>query len=87
MASDVWVVIGSVAGSAVVGTVALATQWINQNAETRRRRWDINEARRAECLTEVINYLKLIQQGELIAIEKYDRGKDSEGYSREASIR
>ncbi len=78
MVSGVWVVIGSVAGAAVGGAVALITQLINQRAETRRRRDDINEARRAEILTQVISYLKLIEQAELIAVEKYDRGKGSE---------
>jgi hypothetical protein len=77
MASEVWVVIGSVASAVVVGAVALIGQQFNQRAETRRHGEDIDEARRTERLTEIINYLKLIQQGELVAIDKYDRGKAS----------
>ena len=77
MTSEVWVVIGSVTSAVVVGAVALIGQRLNQRAETRRHQEDIDEARRAGRLTEVINYLKLIQQGELVAIDKYDRGKDS----------
>jgi hypothetical protein len=77
MASEVWVVIGSVASAVVVGAVALLGQQFNQRAEARRHRADIDEARRTERLTEVINYLKLIQQGELVAIDKYHDGKAS----------
>jgi hypothetical protein len=77
MASEVWVVIGSVSSAVVVGALALITQRFNQRAETQRHREDLAEARRSERLTEVINYLKLIQQGELIAIDRYERGKDS----------
>ena len=62
----------------MVGTVAIVTQLSNLRAEARRRQDDIDEARRAERLTQVINFLKLIQQGELIAVEKYDRGRSSE---------
>jgi hypothetical protein len=88
MASEVWVVIGSVASAVVVGAVALVGQRLNQRAETQRQREDIDEARRVGRLAEVINYLKIIQQGELIAIDKYDRGKDSPSLDlREAEIR
>lgn len=69
--------IGSVASAVVVGAVALIGQRLNQNAETQRHREDIDEARRAERLTEVIHYLKLIQQGEQVAIDKYDHGMNS----------
>jgi hypothetical protein len=74
---EVWVVIGSVASAIVVGAVALVGQRLNQRAETRRHQEDIDEARRAERLTGVVNYLKLIQQGELMAIDMYDHGKNS----------
>jgi hypothetical protein len=77
MASEVWVVIGSVASAVVVGAVALIGQRFTSAAETRRHQEDIDEAHRTERLTEVINYLKLIQQGELAAIDKYDHGNRS----------
>jgi hypothetical protein len=60
MASEVWVVIGSVASAVVVGALALLAQRSSQRAETQRHRDDINEARRAQRLTEVVSYLKII---------------------------
>jgi hypothetical protein len=85
MASEAWVVIGSLGSAVVVGAVALVTQGFNQRAEARRHRENLNEARRAERLTEVINYLKLIQQGEIVAIDKYDRGKGSQSLELRAA--
>ena len=73
MTSEMWAVIGSITGVAVGGAVSFITQWITLRAETRRHQENIKEARRTERLTEIINYLKLIQQAEAIAVEKHDR--------------
>ena len=72
-----WAVIGSITGVALGGAVSFISQWITSRAETRRHQENISEARRTERLTEIISYLKLIQQAEMIAVEKHDHRNSS----------
>jgi hypothetical protein len=84
MSAQMWTAVGLVLGGV---TSFLAQEWLrrsSERAEARRRAAELAETRRAERLTHLISFLKVAQEAERVAVDRYHHGLEDEGWHARA---